>query len=167
MTDDNSGGLCCICLRECLSHSCTVCNKPCHPFPLYGRPVVEGYGGGVLCANCDPDKKGNIEGDAVMGKSAEKRKGNFIANKFNFLWFWFSSMRTVFCYMEKEPRTWITVELNIHSWFVIRVRGDKIWGGCQIDNIKFTIILPDSSTNFCPIITAVLQIFQCCGAVVP
>ncbi len=76
MTDDSSGGLCCICLKECRSHSCTAC-KLCHPFPVCGRLVVEGYGGGVLCAKCDPENKGNIEEDAIEErKSVERIQGN-------------------------------------------------------------------------------------------
>ncbi len=72
MTDKSSGGLCCICLRKCLSHSDTACKKPCHPFPVCGRPVVEGHEGGVLCAKYNPANKGNIEEDAIEeGKSVE------------------------------------------------------------------------------------------------
>lgn len=116
MTDDSSGGLCCICLRECQSHSCTVCNKPCHPFPLCGRPVVEGYGGGVLCAKCDPENKGIIEENAIVGKSAEKIQGELAVALLTSLIFpCFSSMKIVFCYTEEEIRNWTAVDLNTYS----------------------------------------------------
>ena len=41
---------CNVCHGDCTSHHCISCKKLCHPF--CGKPIDEGYGGGVICDNC-------------------------------------------------------------------------------------------------------------------
>ncbi|XP_065055039.1 uncharacterized protein LOC135683655 [Rhopilema esculentum] len=52
--------VCTICKRECGSHWCKICKKPCHSIKPCGKTDgEEGYGSAVICKNCSSSAASN------------------------------------------------------------------------------------------------------------
>ena len=72
----NETPICVTCSKECGSHWCRMCKKPCHAVICGETHAEEGFGKAIICNGCSSEKTGKTS-KAVKEPSASKDEGNF------------------------------------------------------------------------------------------